>query len=164
MHRSMLRAIALALTGMILLGTQGLAAMEATPDASPAAASRDVIEEGNPDAAPGQVLQLVRYDIPPNISLPIHIHPGMQIALVKSGTLHYTVIEGEMRYTRANGETGVLKAGEDADFHAGDSLVETQGMVHYGENRTDEPVVLLVASLFDADAPPSTLVDATPAP
>lgn len=40
-------------------------------------------------------------------------------------------------------------------------------MVHFGENRTGKPVVLLVASLFEADAPPSTLVEvssvATPA-
>ncbi|HWV25010.1 MAG TPA: cupin domain-containing protein [Thermomicrobiales bacterium] len=164
MHRTILRAIGFALIGLLMLGASGLVATatEATPEAPPAVV-RTVIQEGMPSAAPGQVLQLVRYDIPAKISLPVHIHPGMQVAMVQSGTLHYTVVEGEMNYTRANGEAGVLKAGESTDFMPGDSLVEPQGMIHFGENLTDEPVVLIVASLFEAGAPPSSLVEATPA-
>lgn len=167
MTRCTRRLVALVLFAVLTLGTAGImtsVAQEATPAATPAKVVREVLVAGNPDAAPGEVLELVRYDIPPNIALPVHIHPGMQVATVQSGTLHYTVVEGTMTYTRANGETGVLKAGEDADFRPGDSLVEAQGMVHFGENRTDEPVVLLVASLFEAGVPPSTIVEATPAP
>lgn len=40
-------------------------------------------------------------------------------------------------------------------------------MVHFGENRGTEPVVLLVASLLESDQPPGTIIeiapDATPA-
>lgn len=162
MHRSALRMAGLTLLGLLLLGGNTLAA-ESTPEATPPAVIREVIDEGMPAAAPGQVLQLVRYHIPPNISLPVHIHPGMQVALVEEGTLHYTVVEGEMSFTRANGEPGMLRSGESTDFLPGDTLVEAQGMIHFGENLTDEPVVLLVASLFDASEPPSTIIEATPA-
>lgn len=137
---------------------------EATPVNPHAAVVREVIEEGDPEAAPGQVLQLVRYYIPPNISLPTHIHPGMQVAYVESGTLTYTVVEGTATFTRADGTTGELNAGETTDFNIGDSVVEAQGMIHFGENKTDKPVILLVASLFEADVPPSSLVEATPVP
>ena len=138
---------------------------EATPVNPHAAVVREVINEGYPEAAPGQVLQLVRYYLPPNVSLPMHIHPGMQVAYVESGTLTYTVVEGSASYIRANGEVGELQAGETTDFHIGDSVVEAQGMVHFGENKTDKPVILLVASLFEADVPPSSLVEmATPVP
>lgn len=170
MHRGSMRTVFVALVGVVILATQGFVAIAteaipaATPAATPAAVVREVINEGMPTAAEGQVLQLVRYHIPANISLPIHIHPGMQVALVESGTLTYTVVEGSVKYVRANGEEGVLKAGETTEFLPGDSLVEPQGMIHYGENLTDEPVVLLVSSLFDADVAPSSLVEATPAP
>lgn len=166
MYRFTLRAISLVLLALALMAPAGLLATntEATPENPHAAVERIVINEGMPMAAPGQILQLVRYNIPPNISLPVHIHPGMQVALVESGTLTYTVVEGTAPFTRANGETGELNAGETTDFHAGDSVVEPQGMIHFGENTTDEPVVLLVSSLFEADVPPSSLVEATPAP
>jgi quercetin dioxygenase-like cupin family protein len=166
MRRSVWRALGALLLAFIVLVPPGFT-VESTPTATPAPVVREVINEGDPAAAPGQVLQLVRYHIPPNTVLPVHIHPGMQVALVESGTLHYTVVEGSMNYVRADGKSGVLKAGEETDFHAGDSLVEAQGMVHFGENRTDEPVVLLVASLFEADMPPSSIVAtpvASPAP
>lgn len=138
--------------------------IEATPVNPHAAVVREVINSGSPEAAPGQVLELVRYYIPPNVSLPMHIHPGMQVAYVESGTLTYTVVDGSASYIRANGEAGELKAGETTDFVIGDSVVEAQGMIHFGENKTDKPVILLVASLFQADVSPSSLVEATPVP
>lgn len=154
----MIMALLIAMTGFTVT---------AQDNASPAPAEvvREVLVQGSPDGAPGQVLQLVRYTIPGNTRLPVHIHPGMQAAWVESGTLHYTVLEGVVHFTRADGTEGELNAGEEAEFLPGDSLVEAQGMVHFGENRGDEPVVLLVASLFEADVPPSTVVDvATPRP
>ena len=168
MHRFVWRALGSLLLALLLM-VPPVTANEATPAATPAAVIREVINEGLPQAAPGQVLQLVRYVIPANTLLPVHIHPGMQVAMVESGTLHYTVVEGAMTYVRANGETGVLNAGEETDFQPGDSLTEAQGMVHFGENRTGEPVVLLVASLFEAGVAPSSIVvvaspAASPAP
>lgn len=160
------RITALVLLVMMMFGTAGMSALaaQATPEATPAPAPviREVLVSGSPVGAPGQVLQLVRYIIPANNVLPIHIHPGMQTAYVESGTLHYTVLEGSMAFTRADGTIGELSNGEETDFVPGDTLVESQGMVHFGENRTDRPVILLVASLFEADEPPSTIVEAPP--
>lgn len=154
----------------MVLGAAGIAANaqnEATPAPTATAVIREVINEGYPDASPGQVLQLVRYTIPPNMVLPVHIHPGMQIVVVESGTLHYTVVEGSAAVTRAAAAgtpaaTEQLTSGQETDFAPGDRFVESAGMVHFGENRTGEPVVLLVASLFEADAPPSTLIEVSP--
>jgi quercetin dioxygenase-like cupin family protein len=157
MHRFIWRAVGPLLLALLLVAPQAFA-NQATPAATQPPVVREVINEGMPGSAPGQMLQLVRYVISANTILPVHIHPGMQVAMVESGTLHYTVVEGSATFARANGDTGVLNAGEETDFGPGDSLVEARGMVHFGENRTDEPVVLLVASLFDADAPPSSIV------
>jgi len=132
-----------------------LAAQDASPEATPTV-TREVINEGLPDAATGQVLQLVRYTIPGNIALDAHTHPGMQVNVVESGTLTYTVVEGEMEITRADGTTETLRSGETTDLKPGDVFTEPEGMVHFGENRSDEPIVLLTASLLDADEPPSS--------
>jgi hypothetical protein len=39
------------------------------------------------------------------------------------------------------------------------SLVEVGGMVHYGENETDLPVILLSASLFEEGKPKAILIN-----
>lgn len=167
MYRYPLRILALVFLALSLIAPQAAIAddVDEEPVNPHAAVVREVVNEGNPEAAPGQVLQLVRYYIPPNVSLPVHIHPGMQVAYVESGTLTYTVVEGTATFIRADGEFGELPAGETTEFNIGDSVVEEQGMVHFGENKTDKPVILLVASLFEADVPPSSLVEmATPTP
>lgn len=150
---------------LLLVGLAGAAAQDATPDATPESGEvvRDVLAEGTPGAAPEDALQLVRYTIPPHIALPAHTHPGMQVSTVVSGTLLYTVVEGEAHLTRADGTTEVITpdSGEVA-IEPGDELVEPGGMIHYGRNGGDEEIVLLTASLLEADEPPSELV-ATPA-
>lgn len=165
------RYVAAIVTLMLLfLSAPGLALSaqaDATPGATPDAPAvvREVIAEGEPSAAPGMTLQLVRYTIPGDIALPAHVHPGMQVNTIVSGTLTYTVVEGEATITRADGTMETLSSGETTDLHAGDSLVEPEGMVHFGVNGDDEPIVILTASLFAADEPPSTVVEtATPRP
>ncbi len=157
--------VALFALPLLLAGIAGVAAQDATPDATPASGAvvRDVLAEGTPGAAPEDALQLVRYTIPPHIALPAHTHPGMQVSTVVSGTLMYTVVEGEAYLTRADGTAEVItpESGEVA-IEPGDALVEPAGMVHFGRNAGDEQIVLLTASLLEADEPPSHLA-ATPA-
>lgn len=140
---------------------------------TPAAASasggvvREVLSSGNPAAAPGEMLELVRYTIPAGTLLPAHTHPGMQAATIESGTLHYTVLVGEVPVTRAAGSdpglpTEVTAGGGEVAIGPGDAFVEAAGVAHYGRNAGPEPVVILVASLFTVGAPPASLVDATP--
>lgn len=150
------------LFALLLLAGSALAQQPAaTPQATPSAVVREILNDGHPAAAPGQVLELVRYTIPPQMTLPVHIHPGMQVAFVESGTLTYTVVEGEATVTQG-GVPGTLGAGEEVDLNPGDTVTEPAGMVHFGANRTDAPIVLLVASLFAADEPPSAIVEASP--
>jgi len=119
---------------------------------------REVLATGLPASAPGQVLELVRYIIPPQVNLPAHIHPGMQIVKVEYGMLTYTVVKGQATITRANGQIEYLKAGETTVLKVGDSLVEPAGMVHYGQNETNSEVILLSASLLEEDKPKAILM------
>jgi quercetin dioxygenase-like cupin family protein len=123
---------------------------------------RTVLGHGDPSGAPGDVLELVRYTIPPDITLPQHTHPGMQVALVESGTLHYTVVEGEVPLYRAGNTSGtpeaIIPTSGEVEILPGDSFAEPAGVVHFGRNAGPEPVVLSVASLLASGEPPAKLV------
>ncbi len=121
--------------------------------------TREVLANGYPTQDKKQILELVRYKIAPRTKLPIHTHPGMQINRVEAGTLTFTVVEGEAKITKANGKKLILPKGKTIEMTVGDSLVETGGMVHYGENQTNNPVILLSASLFDANQPKAILIN-----
>lgn len=152
---------------VLLLAMTGIAVTadgDATPAATPSAkVVREVLNEGDPASAPGEVLQLVQYTIPGTIALPAHTHPGMQVNVVVSGTLTFTVVEGEAQIIRADGTEETLSSGETTDLLPGDAITEPEGMIHFGENRGTEPIVLMTASLFEADEPPSTVAEASPA-
>ena len=135
----------------------------ATPGPSPVV-ERDVLTESEPEAAPGYLYEFARYTIPPGFVLPVHTHPGVQMAIVESGTLTYHVLEnGSITVTRADGTVEEIGPGETATLTVGDAWVEPAGMVHYAENLTEEPVILLATSLLDASEPAAIPVtDATP--
>ncbi|HVL26065.1 MAG TPA: cupin domain-containing protein [Thermomicrobiales bacterium] len=172
MRRTGFGVLVIMLLVAAIVSVAGARASSGTPEAvaTPATpgAVREVINEGEPESAPGEELALVRYVIDPGAHLPAHTHPGMQVNVVVSGTLHYTVVEGTAYYTPA-AEAGTstvheLTSGQSIDFKPGDSFVEPEGMVHFGENLTSEPIVLLTASLFEEGEPPSTVAGATPDP
>jgi len=121
--------------------------------------TREVLASGYPTQDQAQILELVRFVIAPNANLPTHIHPGMQIVHIVTGTLTYTVVEGEAQVTRADGTELIMQAGDTLQLTDGDALVESEGMIHFGENHTDSPIILLSASLLDADQPKAILVD-----
>jgi quercetin dioxygenase-like cupin family protein len=123
------------------------------------AVTRDVLASGYPTQTQDQILELVRITIAPNAKLPVHIHPGMQTVQVESGTLTFTVVDGEARVTKADGTEIIIRSGETQELTVGDALVESAGMVHFGENLTDSPVVLLSASLMATDQPRAILVE-----
>ena len=124
---------------------------------------RRVLGSAHPRSAPGETLELAQYTIPAGAKLPVHQHPGVQMATVASGTLAYHVLRGgSAAVTRADGTGETIAPGHAATFGVGDSWVEPVGMVHYAENLTDEPVVLLSSSLLDDDVPPTELVDDPP--
>lgn len=138
--------------------------------ASTVVASRIVLAQGSPEAANGQVLQLARYDIPRGVVLAMHTHPGMQIAWIESGVLTYHVVSGgSIPVTRAAHDgtpesTELLAPGESTELHPGDSVVEIDGVVHYGENIGADPVVILAATLLDPNQPPAIVVTTSATP
>jgi quercetin dioxygenase-like cupin family protein len=159
------------LLAIVVAATQG-SRHSVGSDATPSAGSgltRTVLVSATPAAAPDQTLQLARIEIAPGTKLPAHVHPGTQLASIVSGELSYTVLRGEIRVERAasNGTPGpveVLKSGDTTVLHPGDAVIETEGMLHYGENLGTEPVVILTAVLFEAGMPASIVEEATPVP
>jgi quercetin dioxygenase-like cupin family protein len=150
--------------GALLIGITQFTIREDRPAvASTVVAVRDVLVEGSPEAAGGQVLQLVQYDIPAGVVLPMHTHPGMQLAWIESGVLTYHVVEGgSIPVTRAAHDgtpeaTELLGPGETTELHPGDSVSEIDGVVHYGENLGPDPVVILAATLLDPNEPASVV-------
>ena len=158
-----------ALIGALLLAVVASTSTGDRPAvASTVVASRVVLAQGSPEAANGQVLQLVRYDIPPGVMLPMHTHPGMQIAWIESGVLHYTVVSGgSITVTHPWGvgspePAELIGPGESTDLHPGDYVTEIDGVVHYGENLGKEDVVILASTLLDPNQPPAVVVTPTP--
>jgi quercetin dioxygenase-like cupin family protein len=129
----------------------------ATPAASPGS-TRSVLVAATPQAAPDQRLELVRYIIDPGAKLPPHIHPGTQLASIVSGELTYTVVSGKIRVERAAsdgtpGPVETLAAGQTTVLRPGDAVIEAETAVHFGENLGPKPVVILAATLLEADQP-----------
>jgi quercetin dioxygenase-like cupin family protein len=159
--------VALACGSVGSLGGRGSAddpgAAVAAADASLPPVVRSVLAEALPAAAPDDALELVRYTIQPSTALAPHRHPGTQLALIQSGTLTYTVIEGEVTVHQVDGGTRVIGPGETSRIAAGEWIVEDESIVHYGANEGKQPVVILASSLLEADQPPAIPVE-TPAP
>ena len=123
---------------------------------------RQVLAEAGTETAPGQLLDLARVIVPANESIAPHNHPGPQLAIIESGTLTYTVIDGEATVTRAAGtdsaEAVTYRSGDEFELREGDSIMEPAKMVHEAANETDEPVIIYLSSLFPEGEPPSTSV------
>lgn len=160
------------LVGIALVIASVATGVAQTPDSAtpePGVVVREVLSSGEPVSAPGQVLELVRYTIPPDLTLAVHIHPGMQTAMIVSGTLHYTVLEGTVPLYRGDDPdtmVPITSADGEIAIEPGDSFSEPEGVIHFGRNAGPEPVVILVASLFLTGEPAAIPVtpEATPAP
>ena len=79
----------------------------------------------------------------------------MQLAMVESGVLTYTVTAGEVTIHEADGETRVVRSGDKARLVAGDWIAESEGVVHFGANEGPDVVVILASSLLAAGESPA---------
>ena len=154
----------IAITGPTTAIAQGEATATASPSATPDAYGgklvKDVLYTDTAKSAPGETMALVRYTIPAGAALPVHKHPGVQMASVESGTLTYHVLEGgTVNVVRADGTKASYGPGSTVKFTTGDSWEEPEGMVHYAENLTDQPVVLISTSLLATNQNATILVD-----
>ncbi|MEH2236999.1 cupin domain-containing protein [Nostoc sp.] len=152
---SLILPLAILAFGSVVVKSQGIS----SPNTYTKSVTREVLASGYPTQDHLQILELVRYTIAPRTKLPTHTHPGMQIERVEAGTLTYTVVEGEAKVTKANGTELILQKEKTIQLTVGDSLVESAGMVHYAENQTNKPIILLSASLFNANQPKAILTN-----
>jgi quercetin dioxygenase-like cupin family protein len=132
---------------------------------APAVVKSVLAQEKDPPGAPGRTLSLVRYTIAPGAQLPAHIHPGAQLASIESGTLTYTVVSGTATVTRKGSSTPESVTGPaTTTLGPGDAVAENDGMVHYGANETDAPVVILASLLTDSSQDLAVNVTTTATP
>ena len=131
------------------------------PARQPAAATRTVLAQvEDPRGAPGRTLALSRVRIPARTALALHRHPGHQVAYIERGTLTYTVRSGVVRVFRgaADAEPELVRTigpGQTGRVRTGEWVLERPGDVHFGANRGDRPVVILLATLFRTGLPAS---------
>lgn len=112
---------------------------------------RDIlVDKMDPPGAPGRTLTLVKYTIAPGAQLPAHVHPGVQLASIQSGTLTYTVISGTAAVRRGATATGeTVRGPATVTLGPGDDVTELGDMVHFGTNKTDAPVVIMATLLTE---------------
>jgi len=156
---SLVLAAILVLTGCGSDSTTSRPAAPASPATTPApsptttvAVQKDVLgTEVDPPGALGRTLTLIRYTIAPGAKLAAHVHPGVQMASIQSGSLTYTVVSGTATVRRAPaGATEEVKGPATTTLGQGDSVIEKGDMVHFGANTSAAPVVI-VATLLTED-------------
>ena len=167
--RLVLISVLLGATALAGCGSSGSTAASATtgaPTSTVLVRSDVLVDLVDPPGADGRTLSLVRYTIAPGAKLVPHVHPGVQMARIESGALTYTIVSGTALVRRAGTVTNVPVTGPTTiTLRPGDSVVETDGMVHFGENHTSK-VLVIIATLLTKDghklAEPVTTTTSTP--
>jgi hypothetical protein len=130
----------------------------AAQDASPEAAELvvEALGAGMPAGTPGRQLILARANFPAGFTLPAHTHPGPVVAFVESGTYGFTPVIGKASHvTRATapGTPEVPTLGTEILLAPGDALFHDEDVTGIDRAVGDEPMVLLLAVLFDPTQP-----------
>jgi quercetin dioxygenase-like cupin family protein len=152
------------LAGACLLPLTAAGAYAAGAAQQPPQATRSVLAQVvDPPGSRDRTLALARVQIPAHTRLGLHRHPGDQLAYVQRGTLTYTVERGVVNVYRGAADDPRLvrriAGGATGRVDAGEWVIERPGVVHFGANETDRPVVILLATLFRNGSPPSIPVD-----
>jgi quercetin dioxygenase-like cupin family protein len=149
------------LAGAVLLSLTAAGAYAAGAAHQPPQATRTMLAQAvDPAGAPGRTLGLACVTIPAHTRLALHRHPGVQLAYVQKGTLTYTVERGAVNVYSgaADQDPRVVRrvaAGETGSVHAGEWVIERPRVVHFGANKGDRPVTILLATLFKNGRPAS---------
>ena len=145
-------AIAIAATLACAGGAGGYVAGAASRQTT--TTTRDVLAQvADPSGAKGRTLALSRIRIPADTRLALHRHPGHQVAYIERGTLTYTVRRGHVKVFRgaADADPELVRTvgpGQTGQVRTGEWVVERPSDVHFGANRGDRPVIVLLATLF----------------
>src|SRR5215210_2333631 len=167
-RRSTLLGGAAAVLASALVARGLAAAQDASPE--PAELVVEALGAGMPTGTPGRQLILARATFPTGFTLPAHTHPGPVVAFVESGTYGFTPVIGEAsQVTRATapGTPEVPTLGTEVLLSAGDALFHDEEVVGIDRAVGEEPMVLLLAVLFDPTQPLyhfAQVDEGTPAP
>jgi len=115
----------------------------------------------------GQALSLLRVTLALGASIPPHTQPGAILVVVEAGAFGFTLTAGEGEVSRGAvaGTPTVptsLTVDEEVILNPGDAVFHDQDGWHTGRNAGDEPVVLLIGTLFDPDQPAFIFAEGTP--
>jgi mannose-6-phosphate isomerase-like protein (cupin superfamily) len=154
--------IALALVATFALDTV-LPAAFAETKAAPTAIRNALAETSKVQGAPQRTLVLSRVEVEPGAKLALHHHLGTQVAHIEAGTLTYTVRSGVAVVKVGESDQNprvvrTIKAGQTAPIRTGQWIVEQPSDIHEAANRGSTPVVIYLATLLKAGAPPSSAI------
>jgi quercetin dioxygenase-like cupin family protein len=153
---------ALALIAAFALGTVLPGAFGQTK-AAPTAIRNALAETSHVQGAPERTMVLSRVEVEPGAQLALHHHLGTQVAHIEAGTLTYTVRRGSAVVRKGESDQDprtvrTIEAGQTARIRTGQWIVEQPSDIHEAANRGATPVVIYLATLLKADAPPATPV------
>ena len=139
--------------------TRGSSSAQPAPEAQRDALAQSAKVQG----APGRDLVLSRVVVPPGAKLALHHHLGTQVAHIESGVLTYTVSQGSVVVSRGQSDEDptvvrAIRAGQTAAIKPGQWIVEQPSDIHRAANKGGKPVVIYLATLLKAGAPPATVV------
>jgi quercetin dioxygenase-like cupin family protein len=157
-------AVGILLVGLLAVGPVSIGqAQPSTPAAGGGTGVTTELLGRFPSAlAPGQALALLRITFAPGGSVAPHTHPGETVFHLASGTLQFTLHEGEAQLVRAvdgvpaaatptAGEA--IAVGEEITLSAGDTIYYDAAVVQSERNDGAEDAVVLAANLRGVDEP-----------
>jgi quercetin dioxygenase-like cupin family protein len=162
-------AILISAVGIVLIGllAGGLASTGQAQQSTPVAGggtgvTTEVLGRFPSELATGQALALLRITFAPGGSVAPHTHPGETVFHLASGTLQFTLHEGEAQLVRAvdgapaastptAGEA--MTVGEEITLNAGDTIYYDAAVVQSERNDGSEDAVVLASNLRGVDEP-----------
>lgn len=156
--------IALALVASFALGAV-MPALGKT-ELAPTVVRSALAQTDKVQGAPGRTLVLSRVTVDPGATLALHRHRGTQIARVEAGTLTYSVRSGSVPVRSGEADqkprlVRTIAAGQTGQIRAGQWIVEQPWVIHHARNAGKVPVEIVLATLLEKGAPPSTSVPET---
>jgi quercetin dioxygenase-like cupin family protein len=160
----LISAVSIVLIGLLAVGPVSIGqAQQSTPAAGGATGvTTEVLGRFPSDLAPGQALALLRITFAPGGSVAPHTHPGETIFHLASGTLQFSLHEGEAQLVRAvdgapaaatptAGEA--IAVGEEITLSAGDTIYYDATVLQSERNDGDEDAMVIVSNLRGVDEP-----------
>jgi mannose-6-phosphate isomerase-like protein (cupin superfamily) len=161
---AVIMAAGILLVGLLALGPVSVGqAQQGTPAAGGGTGvTTEVLGRIPSEVAQGQALALLRITFTPGGSVASHTHPGETVYHLASGTLQFTLLEGEAQLTRAvdgapaaatptAGEA--IPVGEEITLNAGDTIYYDAAVLQSERNDGTEDAIVLVSNLRGVDEP-----------